>query len=210
MNVTLLRRPRATVNTFDEEESDEEHCRPSSSRLAYLFLIMILAGCTRAEPMNEPATWRLVYQHDYDGRPIFGTVDDLVNAIKRGSPIRLSWGGTVSGDTNWIHFAEPVFTAVMSDTAVVVQVPLSFTQTDYVDAGNAFLQTDPPTGWRALMSTTGNYHQFHYDLSSGAVTRVMRSRTQMSWFALLPARDHRPIADLTPVDAFRLDSLYTP
>lgn len=173
-------------------------------------VLLAVAGCSDRPGVPHAPTWQLVYQHDLDGNPIVGSVEGLITVMKRGSPIRVSWGGTVGGDTTWIHFAEPVFTAVMSDTAVVVQFPLSLIQTDYVDAANAFLQTDPPTGWRALMATTGNYHQFHYDLRTGEVTRIMHSRTQMSWFARVPPDDDRPLPDLTPSDAFRLDSVVTP
>jgi len=87
---------------------------------------------------------------------------------------------------------------------------MSFNQTDYVDAGEAFLRTDPPTGRRALMVTTGKYHQFHYDLRTGTITQIMYARTQMSWFALVPAHDDCPIENLISEDAFRLDSVFTP
>ncbi|HMB92851.1 MAG TPA: hypothetical protein VKP65_18520 [Rhodothermales bacterium] len=175
--------------------------------IGYLCIIFVMTGCSDRQVQQDVQTWQLVYQHDFNGQPITGRVEDLVNALKRGSPIRVSWGGTVAGDTSWIHFAEPVFTAVMSDTAVVVQFPLSFIQTDYVDAEGAFLQTDPPTGWRALMSTSGKYHQFHYDLSTGEISRIMYARTNMSWFALAPLLDNRPLPNLIPENAFRLDSL---
>ncbi len=167
-----------------------------------LALFLVIAGCSIEEPTGNPPTWQLVYQHDYNGNPLVGNVEDLINAMKRGSPIRVSWGGTVAADSSWIEFAEPVFTTVMNDNAVVVQFPLSFIQTDYIDPNEAYLETDPPIGWRALMSTNGNYHQFHYDLRTGEVTRIMFARTQVSWFALVPSRDDRPIPDLTRMMLF--------
>ncbi|MGH9320794.1 MAG: hypothetical protein ACRD3V_13025 [Vicinamibacteria bacterium] len=176
----------------------------------WLILLLVLAGCSNEGRTTAHPTWQLVYQHDLDGNPLIGEVEDLINAMKGGSPIRVSWGGTVAADSSWIEFAEPVFVTVMNDNAVVVQFPLSFIQTDYVDPGEAFLQTDPPTGWRALMSTNGNYHQFHYDLRTGAITRIMFARTQASWFALVPPREGRPVPDLTPTGAFELDSVITP
>lgn len=62
----------------------------------------------------------------------------------------------------------------------------------------------------AMMSTNGNYHQFHYDLRTGEVTRIMRARTQVAWFGLVPPEDDRPIHDLTPRGAFHLESVSTP
>jgi hypothetical protein len=185
------------------------------ARLLCLILVLTAMGCADEDRKVDPAQrdtalWRLVYQHDEHGEPVQGRVEDLIAAMKRGSPIRVAWGGTEDDGTSWIEFAEPDFTTVMNHSAVVVQFPLSFIQTDYVDVEEALLKTDPPTGWRALMSTNGNYHQFHYDLRTGEVSRIMRARTQVSWFALVPLRDDRPIPDLTPRNTFHLESVSTP
>lgn len=204
------RRAYDATNLRNINMPDSEHSAFENYHIVYLLCCLLLAGCSNGELTNGPPVWQLVYQHDYNGHPIVGSVEDLIDTLKRGSPIRVSWGGTVAGDTSWVHFAEPIFTAVMSDTAVVVQFPLSFIQTDYVDPEAAFLQTDPPTGWRALMTTQGKYHQFHYDLRRGEITRIMHARTQMTWFARVPAHDDRPIENLMPQDAFRLDSVITP
>lgn len=194
---------------------------PALPRLAAVLGLLAVAGaaCTHeTEPGEAPTEWRLVYQNSLDGRPITGSVDDLIGALKRGSPIRVSWGGMdgeVGSDDSWIEFAEPDFTTVIDDSAVVVQFPPSFIQTSYTDVGETYLQTDPPTVWRALMSTDGTYHQFHYDLRTGELTREMFARTEMSWFALArPDGDRDGEAsgeppNLTPRDAFRLDSAVT-
>lgn len=164
-------------------------------------------GCSGQIPRQEGQAWQLIYQNDFNGQPVSGNIEDLVNAMKKGSPIRVSWGGTEPDGSSWIEFAEPVFTTVINDTAVVVQFPLSFIQTSYTNPEQAFLKTDPPTGWRAVMSTTGNYHQFHYDLKSGEVSRIMYSRTNMSWFAITMPGSDQSIPNLAPENAFKLDSL---
>lgn len=197
---------------------------PTLPGLAAVLGLLAAAGaaCTNeSESGQAPTEWRLVYQNSLEGRPITGSVDDLIRALKRGSPIRVSWGGMdgeVGSDDSWIEFAEPEFTTVIDDSAVVVQLPPSLIQTSYTDVGETYLQTDPPTVWRALMSTDGTYHQFHYDLRTGEITREMYARTQMSWFALSAPRtgqaDEEPpngrSPNLTPRDAFRLDSVVTP
>lgn len=172
-----------------------------------LILAVVIAGCSGGQVSQRPPTWQLVYQNDFNGNPVSGSIEDLVNTMKRGNPIRVSWGGTEADGSSWIEFAEPDFTTIMNDTAVVVQFPLSFIQTHYTRPDEAWLQISPPTGWRALMSTNGNYHQFHYDLKTGGISRTMYSRTNMSWFALTSAPDNRPVPDLTPRNAFKLDSL---
>lgn len=173
----------------------------------FCFVLLFSVSCSKTVDYPQPQAWQLIYQNDYNGNPVSGSIDDLVNSMKKGSPIRVSWGGTEADSSRWIEFAEPVFTTVMNDTAVVVQLPLSFIQTHYTDPEKAFLQTNPPAGWRALVSTTGNYHQFHYNLETGEITREMHSRTNMSWFALTSPEDNRSIQDLAPEHAFKLDTL---
>lgn len=176
-------------------------------RFLILSIFMTIVSCTRQGPVQGSPTWQLVYQNDFNGNLVSGSKKELVAAMKKGSPIRVSWGGTEEDGSSWIEFAEPVFTTIINDTAVVVQFPMSFIQTSYTDPDQAFLQTNPPTGWRALMSTTGQYHQFHYNLESGKITREMYSRTDMSWFVLTSSLEDPNMPDLTPENAFKLDSL---
>lgn len=166
---------------------------------------VLFTGCKK-QSAEKVQSWQLIYQNDYNGKPVSGSKEELISAMKRGSPIRVSWGGTEDDGRSWIEFATPVFTTIMNDTAVVVQFPLSFIQTSYTNPEESFLQTDSPTGWRAIMSTSGDYHQFHYDLKSGEVTREMYSRTNMSWFVLSSSRNKRPVPNLAPENAFKLDS----
>ncbi|SHF81482.1 hypothetical protein SAMN05443144_113133 [Fodinibius roseus] len=176
---------------------------------SFIFLLfLIIVGCLGSDDL-QTSKWQLVYQNDFNGNRLSGSIRDLVNAMKKGSPVRVSWGGTEEDGSSWIEFAEPVFTTVMNDTVVVVQFPLSFIQTHYTDPDKAFLQTDPPTGWRAIMSTTGSYHQFHYDFASRRIKREIYSRTNMSWFALTSSKDIHSVPDLAPENAFKLDSTVT-
>lgn len=89
-------------------------------------LLLIIFSCSRPDDYPQPQKWQLVYQNDFNGQPVSGSIENLVTAMKKGSPIRVSWGGTEDDGSSWIEFAEPVFTTVMNDTAVVAQFPLSF------------------------------------------------------------------------------------
>lgn len=95
----------------------------------------------------------------------------------------------------------------MNDSDVVVQFPMSLIQTNYIDPKKSFLKTNPPTGWRALMSTDGHYHQFHYDLKTGEITRIMYARTNMSWYAFISKNDKRNVPVLATENTFKLDSV---
>jgi hypothetical protein len=173
-----------------------------------LLSVLLIFGCTNnIKKEGTGSKWQLVYQNDYNGKSLYGSVDQLISSMKKGSPIKVSWGGKEPDGRSWIEFAEPDFTTVMNDTSVVVQFPMSIIQTHYTDPNKSFLNTKRPTGWRALMTTNGLYHQFHYDLTSNEIVREMYSRTNISWYALVYENDTRKIPNLTPENSFILDSL---
>ncbi|WP_129714725.1 hypothetical protein [Pedobacter sp. SYP-B3415] len=151
--------------------------------------------------------WKLVYQNDSLGRPVYGSKKDLILAVKRGSPIRVAWGELLDDGTSDVEFATPDFTTLVNESDLVVQFPASMIQTEYMIAAKSYLKTDPPLQWRALMCTDGHYHQFHNDLASGKVTRTMYLKTAMAWYAEVPERDDRHVPALAIPNGIRLDSL---
>lgn len=174
----------------------------------YIPLLLILVMATGCFPVPSPQpSWRLVFQNDLNGRTIYGSRVALANALKRGSPIRVAWGEKMEDGSNDVEFATPDFTSLINDSDVVVQFPMSMIQTDYLDAHKAILETDPPIAWRALMSTDGHYHQFHHELATGKVTRVMYLRANMSWYAYVPVTDNRYKPELAIRNGIVLDSM---
>jgi len=121
------------------------------------------------------------------------STDALLLAIRRpcyrlsGRDARYGWRGGEKLDdgTTGIEYSTPDFISLVNDSDLVVQFPVSSIQTDYMNAHKSFLKTDPPTVWKALMSTDGHYHQFHQDGVTGQVTRVMYLRASMLWYAYM-------------------------
>ncbi len=127
--------------------------------------------------------WRALYQNDVSGRAVFGNKKAVLDAVKRGCPVRVAWGEKLPDGTTDIEYSTPDFISLVNDSDLVVQFPKSSIQTDYMHVEKSFLKTDPPTVWKALMSTDGHYHQFHQDGVTGRVTRVMYLRASMLWYA---------------------------
>lgn len=171
-----------------------------------LVIFVLLSGCMVSRQQNIPA-WHLLYQNDSTGHTLYGNKLALIAAIKRGSPIRVAWGEKLDDGTSDIEFSVPEFITIVSDTDLVVQFPASMIQTEYMIARKSYLKTNPPTQWRALMSTDGHYHQFHTDFKTGEVTRVMWLKTAMAWYALTPEHDERYIPQLALKNGVQLDSI---
>jgi len=180
-------------------------------KLGISLLVMLAVISFSDSRSPAPAGWRPVFQNDINGRPLFGDKKALLQAVKQGCPIRVAWGEKLLDGTTDIEYSTPDFTSLVDDSDLVVQFPASVIQTDYMNAHRSFLKTDPPTTWRALMSTDGHYHQFHQNLLTGQVTRIMYLRASMLWYAFTnetpERRENDRIPDMAIARGIVLDSI---
>jgi hypothetical protein len=133
-----------------------------------------------------PPSWRLVYHHDADGKPVAGRKEALLDGVRSGRPIRLAWGGSFpggSGEVSVEHAAEPVFTSIMSGE-VFAQLPEHIAQTSYFDPAKGTFET-PSVMWRGLLGTNGAFDAVYVDRASGKEIRRLPQRARVAWFALI-------------------------
>jgi hypothetical protein len=177
-----------------------------------LFLIISVAAVFLHNRTPSPAAWHPVFQNDLNGHTLYGNKQDLLKAVRQGTPVRVAWGEKLEDGTSDVEFSNPDFTTLVNDSDLVVQFPVSMIQTDYMNAHRSFLKTNPPTAWKALMCTDGHYHQFHYELKTGEVSRIMFLRAAMTWYVFEPG-ENRPAdnndrqPNLTIPDGIVLDSM---
>lgn len=172
----------------------------------FVLVLLVFVSFSNSRTSQSPG-WRPVFENDTAGHTLYGNKRALLQVIKEGCPIRVAWGEKLPDGTSDIEYATPEFTSLVNDSDLVVQFPASMIQTDYMNAHKAILKTDPPIAWRALMSTDGHYHQFHQDLTTGQVKRIMHLRAFMLWYALTGGTDNGPVPDMAIRDGIVLDSM---
>jgi hypothetical protein len=150
--------------------------------------------------------WRLLFQNGADGSEVGGSRDDLLNAVRRGSPLRVAWGQKLEDGTSVVEFSDVGFTSLINGRDLSVHLRPALIQTDYLDADVAALR-QPALDWRALMSTTGRFDALMFDMNTGETYRRLSQRAQMSWYALAPKPecDNRPLPELALPDGIILD-----
>lgn len=132
--------------------------------------------------------WRLVYRHDSGGNPISGTKQSLLDAIRRGAPVRFAWGfsGTQpNGPVSVEHSAEPVFLTIMQGEHVFVQLPEHIAQLSYARPEGARFES-ASVMWRGLMGTDGTFDAVYVDRATGREVRRLPQRVGLAWFAQVP------------------------
>lgn len=145
--------------------------------------------CVDARAVACTPQWRLVYRHDADGRPLEGNTGALLDAVRRGAPLRLAWGFSGGGEakaTSVEHVADPVFLTVVNGEHVFVQLPEHIGQASYSQPENARFDR-PSVMWRGLMGTDGTFDAVFVDRATGQEVRRMPQRAGVAWFAEVPS-----------------------
>lgn len=160
----------------------------------------VRASWCLAGGVSRPACvdrWRLAYHHDADGGRIAGDKKLLFDAVRRGRPIRLSWGSRSSRDPTISveHVAEPVFVTVTGGE-LFAQLPEHSAQRGYADPEAARFET-PSVMWRGLMGTTGVFDAVWVDRASGEEVRRVPQRAQIAWFVYGPERSCETEAEIS-------------
>lgn len=141
-----------------------------------------LAGAA-ADRCTQPS-WRVLYHHDATGKLLAGDKRLLFDAIRRGDPIRLSWG-TANADKSLSveHSADPIFVTIASGREAYAQLPAHARQVEYADPSRSRIE-DPRALWRAVIGTDG---AFDVAWTSGeGETHKAPQRAAVRWLAFSP------------------------
>jgi hypothetical protein len=141
--------------------------------------------CIDPRAVSCAPQWRLVYRHDADGAPIEGNRQALLDAVRRGAPVRVAWGFSGTAGTTPItveHTADPVFLSIMEGQHVFIQLPEHIAQASYYQPGQARFD-QPSVMWRGLMGSDGTFDAVMTDRATGAEVRRLPQRAGLAWFA---------------------------
>jgi len=174
------------------ESHFDDGSQPSSARVRSTW-------CVDSRAQLCAPQWRLTYRHDSDGRALEGSRDALLDAVRRGAPLRIAWGVASEGGPAPVvleHAAEPVFLTVMNRQHVFVQLPEHIAQASYSQPeGARFDQAG--VMWRGLLGSDGTFDAVYVDRATGREVRRLPQRAGVAWFAELPGAGCEAQAPLT-------------
>lgn len=92
-----------------------------------IFLMIVLSSCmTNTDPVSnkQSSKWELVYRNDKEGKPIYGSKEDLMEAVRHGCPIRVGWASRRKSDSTKSveHISDATFTTIANQREVFVQI----------------------------------------------------------------------------------------
>ncbi len=132
--------------------------------------------------------WTAVYAHDENGKPTFGTIETLLNGLRKGYSVKIgwSWTRTISDSTVTLeHFAEPIFVTLIQEKNVSVIINAHPLLKNYIDIGKQHFD-NPKNIWQCVLTTQGTFNAIVYDQSTGALVKDWPQRQKMIWYLEYP------------------------
>ncbi|WP_422860891.1 hypothetical protein ACOKFD_08870 [Flagellimonas sp. S174] len=154
---------------------------PNLKTIVLVLSIFVLAGCEKQKETRFQE-WQLVYENDATGNAVNGSLDELVQSVKKGKPIRISWEmGNYENGTGVHHTAEVKFSTIMKDSVVFAQIePIIAQVPDLEENTIAFYST---VRWCMLASTNGINETLMYEVIDHKTLQQKRNQWGIKWFS---------------------------
>lgn len=153
-----------------------------------LMFLGIAACAAQPEAPRPNVGWTAVYQHDAAGAVLSGSIDRLIDAVRRGYSIRIAWGWRreVNGQVFALeHSADPVFVTILKEKQVSAVTEPHPLLENYLDPAKQRF-ADPGQVWQCVLVTTGEFNATIYRRDTGAIVRDFPQKMAMTWFVEYP------------------------
>lgn len=162
-----------------------------------LFSLIILCLVVGCQQITNPE-WKLVYRHDNDGNKLSGSKQELRDAVRKGYPIRVGFGGRSRSDTTISveHVADAKFLTIANGEEVFAQVDPIIGQNPDLEADTVTIQFRDSLEWCIIIGTNGQSDRITTNRLKGKVQGQTSRKMTASWFALLPPSDNNKVLPL--------------
>ncbi len=170
----------------------------SSLVIAFLFSMLIFSCDQRS---NSGENWEVVYRHNSNGETIEGDKQELINAVRRGYPIRIGFGGRRTRDTikSVEHVTDAHFLTIANGTEVFVQITPIYGQTPNLEMDSLRIKMKHENKWTMLIGTNGERNVLSQSLNSEIQKASTQSKRGATWYAKVPEGlslvDSKPLWD---------------
>ncbi len=124
-------------------------------KLKWTLVAVLAFACCTLQAQND-GLYKVVYEADRNGKRVSGSLEELVQYVRSGNPIRVGWKlGRLE------HWADAGFITILKDH-VFAQISSIYgqgTSAPSIEVPFVALTTGNPHGWTAVFGTTGEVRQ---------------------------------------------------
>ena len=154
-----------------------------------LFVIITIYACAQGSGNlthlhSDANKWTLVYKNDYDGKTLFGSKDDLIYALRSGSPLRIGYGGHRQGDTlrSIEHIAEAQFVSIANSNEVFAQIATNIGQDPSLGEEPLTMKFHEDRKFSMIACTNGTASSLSIDFKIDSLRTSNPSRRGFYWY----------------------------
>jgi len=151
-----------------------------------------MVGCIKKQ--TQAATnqgWSIVYKHDKFGKPLFGSKDKVIEAVRNGLSIKIAYGfKTKDGERSIEHAAEAQFLTILTvkDTMaeVFAQISPIMRQGPFRLQDTVGIKLVPDFKWLTAIGTNGMSSNVMVNTFADSIHGSNENRRGALWFVDYP------------------------
>lgn len=156
-------------------------------RLFIIPCILILASsCTKNNETIFTASplWTLVYKNSHNGETLYGSKEELIYALRSGSPLRVGFGGHREGDTlrSIEHLADAEFISIANSKEVFAQISTVIGQRPNLDEKPYSMEFHEDRKFSMIASTNGSTSSLTIDFVIDTLHNTNTVNRGFSWY----------------------------
>lgn len=156
-------------------------------RITFILLILLSLGSCK-QKKHQASNWELVYKNNAKGEKIFGDKETLMNAVRRGYPVRIGFGGRRTTDTlkSIEHFADAEFLTIVNGKEVFAQINSIYGQRPNLEADTLRIAVKHENMWTLIIGTNGERSTLSRHFDEEQTKESQQGNRSCNWYVNMP------------------------
>lgn len=154
----------------------------------YFYLMLFaLIGCKQSD--HSEAEWNMIFKNDADGNTIQGDKSSLIEAARKGYPIRVGFGGRRATDTlkSIEHIVDVGFITIVNGKELYGQIDDIYGQRPNLVSDSIRIDLKHENKWTIILGTNGEISTLSKYFDPEKSEESKQNNRGSNWYVKLPA-----------------------
>lgn len=156
-------------------------------RIFFMTIFILCLACRSKHHVHidtKGSQWQLIYKNSEKGQPLIGEKSYLIDAVRKGFPIRVGFGGRRSNDTlkSVEHLCDAKFITITNGKEVFAQIEPIIAQIPDLDSDTITLKFRGQLRWSIVVGSNGFSHRLMRNIYTDSIVSSRLRPTAVSWF----------------------------
>ncbi|MEL6864339.1 MAG: hypothetical protein AAFP19_07970 [Bacteroidota bacterium] len=155
------------------------------SGLLFTFLMLFQAFSNQQNSEEQDIGWQLVFKNDANGKSLYGDKQLLMDAVRKGYPVRIGYGRQRPNDPNISveHVGDAAFLSITNNQEVFGQIPMIIGQKPFLNNNDSIrINFHEHRRWAMIAGTNGYSDRMMFDVRKDSVLSHRSRYAAFSWY----------------------------